>query len=1281
MDKNKIEIIKTVLNYWYVIEFLNQEKIPSWSAEDKKKANEVKKQVLNSAKNLSAEVKKKNSANKLHIFYEVKPKNTDIYKIIKECAQEYGMTRWGNITIYAGKIKRELCIEKIASLLNEPDKRVEKTIEKIAWVSLQTGPDLRYIERSFSLSPVIWAINQLKDIKENDNMSEKLAKALYDSVDSQYDLELTAINQGVKSEEAYDRVENADEEDKKQYKLDDEGKYIQEYAYSLKKEDIVDLQKSIYTKYLKHNIKFTETDEFKRNYDMESGIWLDFVLYKDDETWNQEEEEEYHGLCKNYFASDIEMVLEKAGEIIQGSGMQRRLADYIVSRYEEAYGKNDRKRVDLLHVQENSRSMEEYKNILLDIMRPDKAPLGKWPSRYMPAFMQQVAINLAISGNEPIFSVNGPPGTGKTTLLKEIVVHNVVERAKLLVNYDDPDDAFNHLEFKHGNVGKKNAYTKWAQEYHELKDDRINDFSVVVASCNNTAVENITKELPIEDKITEALGENKSDSVQMKSELKEIKKLFSVSENSVAEWIKEIEENFWFTCKENAEAKGEVFDEPLPDCRNIYFTKYARNLFGEKAWGLIAAPLGKRSNIHDFYKKVLKNLDYALCSEKMKRGRLQEYQKICQEFKIQLDVVEKMQLELRFLSDLEGHKEWNDLQEKLMYVEAEKNKLYENLYENKQKENILKEKLCIVQRECHLAEEDYNKANRASCEMTKKITDLRQKYMQAETERNSLPRIGIVSKWFNTKKAREITQKYSFYSQEMDFLIQEMEIYNKDKIKYEKQYSVKRKECELKQDNEKRLKQKWEERVHKIQDIESAIKEIEKKRESYFSAMEKIHKEYLEHVARSVNGEDSKKFQWLNDEFVQNLLSKEVSKSTEAHVLNPWFTAEYNRQRERLFYIALRLHESFALASRSVRDNIINLELYWKERKRDDGKKVVLFHTEDAREAVGKLYQTLFLLVPVVSTTFASVGTFLKDVGAGEIGRLVIDEAGQALPQMAVGALYRARKAIVVGDPRQIEPVVTDDLQLIKRAYERNEIERLYVSTNISVQTFADSLNKYGTWLEFKGVIEWVGCPLIVHRRCISPMFEISNEISYSQIMKQKTIVPNEEKQRTFVYSESKWLAVKGHEVGNKNHFVEEQARAVIQILEVEFVKNEVPDVYIISPFTTVVFGMKNELEKYIEANQQSAMYGKVDSEWLSKHIGTVHTFQGKEADEVIFLLGCDEKKAAEGAIKWVNENIVNVAVTRARYRLYVVGDDVAWGKSEIFNQVLQNIKLDTKKE
>ena len=61
----------------------------------------------------------------------------------------------------------------------------------------------------------------------------------------------------------------------------------------------------------------------------------------------------------------------------------------------------------------------------------ENAPLGKWPSRYMPALMQQIAINIAISNRQRgifeesgnVFSVNGPPGTGKTTLLKEIIAN------------------------------------------------------------------------------------------------------------------------------------------------------------------------------------------------------------------------------------------------------------------------------------------------------------------------------------------------------------------------------------------------------------------------------------------------------------------------------------------------------------------------------------------------------------------------------------------------------------------------------------------------------------------------------------------------------------------------------------------------------------------------------------------------------------------------------------------------------------------------------------------
>ncbi len=87
-------------------------------------------------------------------------------------------------------------------------------------------------------------------------------------------------------------------------------------------------------------------------------------------------------------------------------------------------------------------SIENYRKWL----GPERYPLGRWPSEFSPALMQQMAINIALAeenaGGCGIFSVNGPPGTGKTTLLKDIIAEYVVRRARLLADLNQPDDAF-----------------------------------------------------------------------------------------------------------------------------------------------------------------------------------------------------------------------------------------------------------------------------------------------------------------------------------------------------------------------------------------------------------------------------------------------------------------------------------------------------------------------------------------------------------------------------------------------------------------------------------------------------------------------------------------------------------------------------------------------------------------------------------------------------------------------------------------------------------------------
>lgn len=120
---------------------------------------------------------------------------------------------------------------------------------------------------------------------------------------------------------------------------------------------------------------------------------------------------------------------------------------------------------------------------------------------------------------------------------------------------------------------------------------------------------------------------------------------------------------------------------------------------------------------------------------------------------------------------------------------------------------------------------------------------------------------------------------------------------------------------------------------------------------------------------------------------------------------------------------------------------------------------------EGKAEALRSAWATLFFVVPVISTTFASFDRLFAHCGRESLGWLLIDEAGQAPPQAAVGALWRSKRVLVLGDPLQLEPIGTLPLKAQQALRSHFGVAETWLPATNSVQSLADRSSRFGTWL------------------------------------------------------------------------------------------------------------------------------------------------------------------------------------------------------------------------
>jgi len=802
-----------------------------------------------------------------------------------------------------------------------------------------------------------------------------------------------------------------------------------------------------------------------------------------------------------------------------------------------------------------------------EALAPRHVPLCRWPvrGRYPLVMMQQAAVNhvareLATPG---LVGINGPPGTGKTTLLRDVVAKVVLDRSIALAGFEDPNDAFSHVSPMAAGRGFVHLYRL---------DESLLGHEVVVASSNNKAVENISREIP---------------------------------------------------------ALDAVADDLEPPLR--YFSSIADRVFHEgkedeiesTCWGLAAAVLGNSSNRRNFTNRFW--WDRQRSMQKYLRAIAEGWTPAPADRDGEAkEEEEESPPEVLMMEDAprdrsEARKRWRDTQTRfrkaLERAEVQQAKLEEARRALHQRSRLEGE-LGGLSAAIEALQEEVAGARVAAETAARNLERAQRRKTEAVAERTAQEalRPGFFARLFNTRRFREWRDRMA-----------------------EKMGRVER--C---QEDELASEVATEAAQRKLAELEGQLQRKE--------ATRKVLERQLARIRAVLASARTELGERLPDDHFWSRPEEQRQK------LSPWLGEAFQAARDDLLTACFELHRAFIdAAAQPLRHNLSAAMMLLKGRQL----------TEKQEPARRSIWASLFLTVPVVSTTFASVARMFGPLGREKLGWLLIDEAGQAVPQAAVGAMWRAERVIGIGDPMQIQPVVTLPQRLIDAVLGDYGVESEAWSAPLnSVQSLADRASWFGTILRHEEGETWVGSPLRVHRRCEEPMFGISNHVAYDGLMVQAT--PEGPSRIGDVLGPSGWFHVEGDQPGHWSDAEGElAARLLGRVFEAGIFD---PNIFFISPFRLVQNRLRSRFHRLVEGHVSLSPW-----QWTQGYIGTIHVFQGKEAEAVVLVLGAPSPQD-KGARWWAGgtPNLLNVAASRAKKRLYVIGDRASWRDAGVFGTLVK---------
>jgi very-short-patch-repair endonuclease len=259
---------------------------------------------------------------------------------------------------------------------------------------------------------------------------------------------------------------------------------------------------------------------------------------------------------------------------------------------------------------------------------------------------------------------------------------------------------------------------------------------------------------------------------------------------------------------------------------------------------------------------------------------------------------------------------------------------------------------------------------------------------------------------------------------------------------------------------------------------------------------------------------------------------------------------------------------------------------------------------------------------------------------------LVIDEASQCDIASALPLLYRAHRVVIIGDPMQLRHISTlskqEEQQLLSKHGLVEEFPRWAYSTN-SLFDLACSLCRSEDIVALRD-----------HHRSHSDIIEFSNDTFYEGRLRVAT--KYDRLNRPWHNEPAvRWINIRGKVVrpGTGGALNEDEAHAVVSEIERLVNQQYRGSVGVVSPFRAHANRIRDLVFQHPSLGSRIT-----DMDFLAD---TVHKFQGDERDVMIFspVVSTGITDSALGFLR-SNPNLFNVAITRARAALVVVGDKAA---------------------